>query len=42
MARVGSVSGDLASLINLDSDLFQRNGILAAFDNWERAKKLVY
>ncbi|CAF3808089.1 unnamed protein product, partial [Adineta steineri] len=40
MARIGSVGGDLASLTNLDSDLFQRNGILAAFDSWERAKNL--
>jgi len=39
MARVGSVSDDLMSLTDLDSDLFQRNGILAAFDSWERAKR---
>jgi hypothetical protein len=39
MARVGSVSDDLMSLSNMDSDLFQRMGILAAFDSWERAKK---
>jgi hypothetical protein len=41
MARCGSVSDDLMSLSDLDSDLFQRMGILAAFDSWERAKKFV-
>ncbi|UJR23581.1 hypothetical protein I4U23_026570 [Adineta vaga] len=38
MARVGSIGGDLASLTNTDSELFQRNGIFAAFDSWERAR----
>jgi hypothetical protein len=28
-------------LNDLDSDLFQRMGILAAFDSWERAKRLI-
>ncbi len=39
MARNGSVGEDLMNLSNLDSDLFQRMGILAAFDSWERAKR---
>ena len=42
MARVGSVSDDLMSLGELDSDPFQRMGILAAFDSWERAKRFVH
>lgn len=41
MARSGSVGDDLMSLKDLDSDLFQRMGIFAAFDSWERAKKFV-
>jgi ribosome biogenesis protein Tsr3 len=41
MARCGSVSDDLMNLSDADSDLFQRMGILAAFDSWERAKKFV-
>ena len=41
MARVASVSDDLMSLTELDSDLFQRMGIFAAFESWERAKRFV-
>ena len=41
MARVISVSDDLATLNETDSNQFQRMGILAAFDSWERAKKFV-
>lgn len=39
MIRNGSIADDLMNLANLDSDLFQRTGILAAFDSWERAKR---
>jgi hypothetical protein len=42
IARVGSVGDDLMSLSNMDSDLFQRMGILAAFESWELAKRFVY
>jgi hypothetical protein len=42
MARCGSVSDDLMFLSNLNSDSFQRMGILAAFDSWERTKRFVY
>ena len=42
MARVGSVSDDLMSLGEVDSDPFQRMGILAAFDSWERAKRFAH
>jgi hypothetical protein len=42
IARAASVSDDLMFLNDLDSDLFQRMGILAAFDSWERAKRLIY
>jgi hypothetical protein len=42
LARGGSVSDDLMSLNDDDSDLFQRMGIFAAFENWERAKRFVY
>jgi hypothetical protein len=35
------MNDDLMFLNDLDSDLFQRMGILAAFDSWERAKKFV-
>ncbi len=42
MARAASVGEDLMFLNDLDSDLFQRMGILAAFDSWERAKRLIY
>ncbi|CAF4661344.1 unnamed protein product, partial [Rotaria sp. Silwood2] len=38
MARASSFADDLTNLNNTDSDLFQRMGILAAFDSWERAK----
>lgn len=41
MARVISVSDDLAMLNESDSNQFQRMGILAAFDSWERAKTFV-
>jgi len=30
------------SLNDDDSDIFQRMGIFAAFENWERAKRFVY
>ncbi|CAF1116980.1 unnamed protein product [Rotaria sordida] len=38
MIRVGSSSDDLIHMNNTDSDLFQRMGILAAFNSWEHAK----
>lgn len=41
LARVGSVSDDMMFLNDLDSDLFQRFGIFAAFESWERAKRFV-
>ena len=41
MARGASISDELMLLNDLDSDLFQRMGILAAFDSWEQAKKFV-
>lgn len=39
MARVGSFSDNLMLLNNADSDIFQRNGIFAAFEDWECAKR---
>ena len=41
LARVASTGDNLMHLTGLDSDLFQRMGIFAAFDSWERAKKFV-
>lgn len=41
LARAASVSDDMMFLNDLDSDLFQRFGIFAAFDSWERAKRFV-
>ncbi|CAF4326884.1 unnamed protein product [Rotaria socialis] len=38
MIRVGSISDELVNMNEIDSNLFQRMGISAAFDSWERAK----
>lgn len=42
MIRVGSISDELMNMNSLNSDLFQRMGVFAAFNSWERAKRLIY
>jgi hypothetical protein len=41
LARAFSASDDLMSLQDIECDLFQRTGILAAFQTWEQAKTFV-